>query len=69
MEQTKPGAWYFFVQCSNCGKEIIFQEAPPPQQIDTPKVRPLQVVCPHCKTDGKYRAAQVQRGQTYENNE
>jgi ribosomal protein S27E len=65
MEKAKPGGWYFYVECSNpdCRKDIIFQEAPPPEKIDRPKVRGLTVVCPHCQQEHTYPAAQVARGQ------
>ena len=61
MPQVKPG-WHFYVNCLSCKKEIIFQEAPPPMEIKTPKVRPQTIVCPHCRAEHSYRAAQVRRG-------
>ena len=69
MGKAEPG-WYFFVVCSSCGEEIIFEEAPPPEKLDEPlRSRGVTVACPHCQSDDTYRAAQVGYGQVEENNE
>lgn len=68
MAKAKPG-WYFFVQCSNCNKDIIFQEAPSPEDEERPMVRGVKVTCPHCQTENTYSAKQVQRGEVEENSE
>lgn len=66
-ERTKPGHWYFFVECVACNEDIILAEAPPPEKIETPRHAGVKLTCPYCQTEGTYHGARVQRGVTEEN--
>jgi ribosomal protein S27E len=63
MKKAEPGGWYFYVQCTGCNRDIIFQKAPPPEELAHPRIQGLNVKCPHCGKEDTYPAAQVRRGQ------
>jgi predicted RNA-binding Zn-ribbon protein involved in translation (DUF1610 family) len=62
-EKTKPDGWYFFISCRSCGNDLIFAEAPSPEDEPKPRVRGVKSTCPHCGKAHSYRANEVRRGQ------
>ena len=46
MSKVEPG-YYFFAYCLNCKGEVIFGEAPSPEDEDFPKSTSVKT-CPHC---------------------
>jgi len=66
-EQTKPDGWYFFVACRKCHGDIIFAEAPSPDDEPKPMARGVKASCPHCQATYSYRGNEVKRGQADDN--
>ena len=62
-EPAKPGAWYFFVVCPSCKKQIIFREAPSPEMELRPFVTGVKLACEGCGKANTFRASQVRRSQ------
>jgi predicted RNA-binding Zn-ribbon protein involved in translation (DUF1610 family) len=56
-----PG-YYWFVECSNCRKDIIVREAPSPEEKERPRKRGVRTRCPFCGKQDTYTASTVQRG-------
>ena len=58
---VEPG-YYWFVECSNCRKDIIVREAPSPEEKERPRKRGVRTRCPFCGEQDTYPASTVQRG-------
>lgn len=65
-KHTKPGGWYFFVECVRCNEKVIFADAPPMEKIESPVVKGVSAKCLKCGMEHTYPALQVKRGQTEE---
>lgn len=59
--KMQPGSYYYFVTCSNCGKDVIFKEAVPVTGFVFAK-RDAEVTCWNCGTLRRYTAAEVSVG-------
>jgi DNA-directed RNA polymerase subunit RPC12/RpoP len=52
---TRPGKWYFVVDCAKCHKTIPFVEAPSPDDVPEAKQRTItDLRCPSCGHSDSY---------------
>ncbi len=61
--QVEPNKWYFTVDCSKCGEDIPFAEAPSPEEESEPQFRTVKLQCPHCGAEDIYAPALMTRRQ------
>ena len=61
MSKVEPG-YYFFAYCLNCKGEVIFGEAPSPEDEDFPKSTSIVKTCPHCGLEHTHKPREMGRG-------
>ena len=61
MSKVEPG-YSFFAYCLNCKGEVVFGEAPSPEDEDFPKSTSIVKTCPHCGIEHTYKPREMGRG-------